>query len=233
MADQARTFAEPILAAIADRPPDYWDDFSDPASGWERGAFVADGWEQGERGYVDGEYFVSAVPVKLRPQEPDRPPTCASGMPSGLRHFSDMVFEIEGRFVEVQDGDWQVQFHRPSSEADNTYTVSFGPEGAGNVFSYVNMWGYVHGEKWGNDLYMRGFPVRMGLETNRLQIVAAGPQIALYVNGEPALFTTDPDFDERYASGEFSLVICNFADTSLEVRWDNLKIWDISDLSLQ
>jgi hypothetical protein len=33
-ADQARAFAEPILAAIADRPPDYEDDFGDPTSGW-------------------------------------------------------------------------------------------------------------------------------------------------------------------------------------------------------
>ena len=53
----------------------------------------------------------------------------------------------------------------------------------------------------------------------------------LYVNGEPALFTTDPDFDERYASGDFALLVCNFADTPLEARWDNLRIWDISDLS--
>jgi hypothetical protein len=226
MAEQTRAFAEPILAAIADRPPDYGDDFSDPASGWERGAFVADGWEQGERDYVDGEYFVSTVPAKLRPQEPDRAPTCASGMPIGLRQFSDMVFEIEGRFVEVQDGGWQVQLFRVS-EADTKYVVAFRPESQVNIFTIVN------GENFSDLAEMRGLPIRGELETNHVKIVAVGPQIALYVNGEPALFGTEPYFDEQHADGgEVSLTVCNSADTPLEARWDNLKIWDISDLSL-
>jgi dipeptidyl aminopeptidase/acylaminoacyl peptidase len=79
---------------------------------------------------------------------------------------------------------------------------------------------------------MRGLPVQAGLEPNRLQILAVGPQIAVYVNGEPALFTTDPNFDERYKSGLFDLVVCNLGDTRMEVRWDNLRIWDISGLQL-
>jgi len=33
-AEQARAFAEPILAAIANRLPDFEDDFSTPGSGW-------------------------------------------------------------------------------------------------------------------------------------------------------------------------------------------------------
>jgi hypothetical protein len=48
---------------------------------------------------------------------------------------------------------------------------------------------------------IQGPLVWAGLEPNRLQIVAVGPQIAVYVNGEPAMFGTDPDFDERYKGG--------------------------------
>jgi hypothetical protein len=52
------------------------------------------------------------------------------------------------------------------------------------------------------------------------------------VNGEPALFGVDPYFGEQHASGMIELVVCNFADTPLEARWDNLRVWDISGLSL-
>jgi hypothetical protein len=137
------------------------------------------------------------------------------------------VLEIEGRFVEIQDGDWSVPF-RILSEADtkHKYIVGFGPESQVNIFTYVN------GEKGSDLAYMRGLPVKGGFETNHLLIVAVGLQVALYVSGEPALFATDPNFDERYKSGPFELVVCNFADTPLEVRWDNLRIWDISDLPL-
>jgi hypothetical protein len=62
--------------------------------------------------------------------------------------------------------------------------------------------------------------------------VAVGARVALYVNGEPALFGVDPYFGEQHASGMIELVVCNFADTPLEARWDNLRVWDISGLSL-
>src|SRR5574341_674292 len=52
-AAQARAFAEPILAAIANRPPDYQDDFSDSKSGWPSATYAA-GERPGEIGYKDG-----------------------------------------------------------------------------------------------------------------------------------------------------------------------------------
>jgi hypothetical protein len=33
-----------------------------------------------------------------------------------------------------------------------------------------------------------------------------------------------------FEKGKTHLAVCNFADTPLEARWDNLRIWDISDL---
>ena len=229
-AEQARAFADPILAAIADRPPDYEDDFSDPASGWSQGAIVdLTGWEEGERGYADGEYYIVAPPAKLRPQMPERPMTCASGWPADLGALSDMVLEVEGRFVEVENGNRHVNFRQwddPDTGLGGKYEVMFEPNG--------NVWiGKVHPTEGHQVLAeMQGLPVQAGLETNRLRIVTVGPRIAVYVNGEPVLFFADPDFDERYQSGPVSLVACNSADTPMEVRWDSLKVWDISGLEL-
>jgi hypothetical protein len=64
-----------------------------------------------------------------------------------------------------------------------------------------------------------------GYETNHLQIVVKGSQIAVFVNGKAGGFATDP-----LDGGRIAFSVCNFADTSLEARWDNLKIWDITDL---
>jgi photosystem II stability/assembly factor-like uncharacterized protein len=228
MTDQARVFAEPILAAIADRPPDLEDDFSDPTSGWERGAYVSpDGWEEGERGYVDGEYFIVAPPAKPRPQHTDTPITCASGFLVNRRSFSDMVLEVEGRFVAVEDGNWHInlrQWQDPTTGMGGKYEVMVFPEGTVEIAKVVSDEGRVLMAQ------LQGPPIRSGLETNRLQIVVVGPQIALYVNGEMALFATDRYFEEQFES-EFSLVVCNEADAPLEARWDNLRVWDISDLS--
>jgi hypothetical protein len=233
VAEQARAFIEPILAAIADRPPDLEDDFSDPASGWERGAIVdPKGWQEGERGYVEGEYYVSAPPAKARPQKPEQPMTCAHGHLISQRSFSDMVLEVEGRFVEVENGNWSVNFrqwHDPATDAEGKYDVLFEPRG----YVRVGKRHFAEGQEGHWTLAeIQGLPVQAGFEPNRLQIVAVGPQIAVYVNGEPALFATDRDFDERYKSGPFDLVVCNEANTPMAARWDNLRIWDISDLSL-
>ena len=67
------------------------------------------------------------------------------------------------------------------------------------------------------------------MKTNRLQIISIGPRIIMYVNGDLALDFTDPDFDERFASGIIRLKNCNQTDQSVEARFDNLSIWDISE----
>lgn len=238
-AEQSRAFAEPILAAIANHPPDFQDDFSDPTSGWESGA-IADqsGWEEGERGYADGEYYITVPAAKLRPQKPDMAMTCAGSHPINQQPYSDMVLEVEGRFVQAGEGNWSVNFrqwHEPATGAEGKYHVMF--ESGVNVRIDKRLFtpsatGAEGQERHWNLSERQGLPVQADSKPNRLQIIAIGPQIAVYVNGEPTLFGTDPNFDEQSGSGLFDLVICNLGDTPMEARWDNLKIWDISDLEL-
>jgi hypothetical protein len=157
------------------------------------------------------------------------PQACAGDHLTSPPSFSDMVLEVEGRFVQVEDSNWHVNFHRwhdPAIDVNGEYKVIFEPNGHVSI-------GKLHSIEGHRNLAdMQGTPARAGFEPNRLQILAVGPQIAVYVNGELALFATDPDYDERYKSGPFDLVVCNQSDTPLEVRWDNLKIWDISALPL-
>jgi hypothetical protein len=220
---QAHAFADPILAAIAERSPNYADDFSNPGSGWEIGTQVNPevGWEEGETGYVDGEYYLKAAPARY--PHGSELMTCKAGGSSSLPWFSDFVVEVDGRFVAVSDGSWMVKLREWSSEspeADGGYSVSVSSTGQLDILRSENHDTISLGRFWPKSL-------KRGYETNRLQIVVRGSQIAVYVNGQVGGFVTDPRPFDR---GRVAFTVCNFGNTSLEARWDNLRIWDISDL---
>jgi hypothetical protein len=59
----AQIFADPILEQIANRPPDYQDDFSDSTSGWETGR-RDDTIMHGSMQYLGGEYVFILDPVR-------------------------------------------------------------------------------------------------------------------------------------------------------------------------
>ena len=212
-ADKARAFAEPILAAIADRPPDYEDDFGDPGSGWPIGP-DPDG---GERGYEDGAYHILAQYDHGIGVWPDHE-----------LWFSDLVLEVDAQFVSGEWGNWDVIFRNWPGTIEQPgnaeYSVSFYPDGAFNVGKSVRS---VHMDLLGYSGHAPTF--EQGFETNHLMIIAQGPQIAFYVNGEPLWFV----YDESSSRGTIELCAASLIDnTTLGMQFDNLRIWDISDLPL-
>jgi TolB protein len=206
-AEQVRAFAEPILAAIAGRAPDFEDDFSDPGSGWPEGEIPE---AQGKQGYSGGEYFIQVSPD-----------TCGTAITNRMPEFSDFVLKIDGRFVSGSEGGcWQVRFR--ISPDDDAYALMLHFSGGLNIDVQLKKGTQIVGT-------FQGPPIQPGLnQTNSLQIVAKGPQIAVVVNGEPLFLVRD----ERLSRGSITLPVCTSGDTPLEVRFDNFKVWDISDLSL-
>ncbi|MFQ6101234.1 MAG: protein kinase [Anaerolineae bacterium] len=205
MADQARTFAEPILAAIAARPPDFEDDFSDPGSGWAIGST-----DQSETGYQDGEYFIIANP-------PSPGVECNCDGVGAVPQVSDFVLEIDGRFISGEMGDWQVKFREGD---EGYYVVLLSSEG------YLDLW---KSEAEEVKLFtLRGPPIGSGDETNRLQVMAKGPWIALYLNGEPIYLA----YDETFSTDGIDLTLCNHGANPVRVHFDNFRVWDITDLAL-
>jgi hypothetical protein len=175
MAEQARAFVEPILAAIASREPTWSDDFSDPGSGWSLRQST-----EGEAGYEGGEYVAVAAPGYV-----------SGGESSLLPEFSDFVLEIEGRFVSGDGGHWGVPLRRWEKQ-------SAVPLGYGVLVTFSGeVWIVRRGvgeEKWTNLTSVREPFIKSGYETNHLLIIAKGPQIALAVNGEWATLVTDPGY---------------------------------------
>ncbi|UCC86696.1 MAG: protein kinase [Anaerolineales bacterium] len=210
-ADQARAFAEPILAAIADRPPDYQDDFSDPASGW-----YSDIWERGETGYKDGTYFVLSTNT-----------SAANGDWFGPA-FSDFVLEVDVQFVSGDAGGFIVilrDWREPNPPPHGFYGISGFLEDSSAVLSRFASPPY---ENFMNLLPIWTAVLKPGYATNHLMAILKGNQMALYVNGQPVGLGSD----DLYSSGSIGLAAGTETDTPLEVRFDNLRVWDISGLTL-
>ncbi|MEW6085852.1 MAG: family 16 glycoside hydrolase [Chloroflexota bacterium] len=201
-AEQARAFAEPILQAIANRPPDYEYDFNEPENGWISGME-----ESNTRGYVDGEYFVTVKP------------NGGTGAGPGKDFlFSDFVAEVDARILKATNpGGWGFIFREQPFPQSFRYHINFNSSGLSlflNTGSYTDLF------------YLQGAPVQPAPGTNHLLVIAKGPNIAIYVNGEPVTVVSD----STLPSGIVSLGI-HAGEQETEVRFDNFKIWDITDLT--
>ncbi len=213
-ASQAREFAEPILAAIANKPPTWNDDFGDPGSGWLIGSS-----ERGNWGYKDGAYAIVANHKKYVKDQ-----HCCDSYSERMPPFSDFVLEVEGTFVSGESGQWGVILRdkeQPSFAEPNWghYGLMFDVRGF-HMFRYLNNGDANLGDSIPS-FYKRGYVM------NRLQVIAQGPRIAIYLNGEPLWFVTDSSLSK----GLIRLRGMSSADTPLRVQFDNLKVWDISNLS--
>ncbi|MBN1937914.1 MAG: protein kinase [Anaerolineae bacterium] len=208
-ADLARAFAEPILAAIANRTPDYEDEFDDPTSGWPTGATAG----EDEWGYQEGAYAISSrgcIGVNLNQE----------------RYFSDFVLEVKGKFVSGDWGAWHVLFRDSPGTIAWPYLIHYGvgfyPNGGFRV------WEHNDGEQINlMDEFGQATNFSQGFATNRLTLVVRGTRIAVYTNGEPAWIAEDTSSDQ----GKIQLGVCSSDASLLKVHFDDLKLWDISDLA--
>jgi polar amino acid transport system substrate-binding protein len=217
-AEQAEAFAEPILAAIADRPPDYQDAFSDPESGWPIGLDIYASW-----GYENGAYFIQVPPIR----------SITSGAPcidsgSDIKPlFSDFVLEVEAQVGDYEWGTWHTCFRYLPETLEQLgptfYCVDFSPDGVSNLYKNIDSAPTSLVQSPSISSFDFGTP-------NHLMIIAHGPQIAIYMNGEPVTLVYDEP--SRRARISLELGACNGADVLIRVYFDNLKVWDITNLPL-
>lgn len=201
-AEEARAFAEPILTAITNRPPDYDYDFSEPEDGWITGS---DG--NSTRKYVDGEYVVIVEPNQ------------GTGAGPGKDFlFSDFVTEVNARIISAADpGGWGFIFREQPFPQSSRYHINFDNIGLSlflDTGSYTDLF------------HLQGAPVQPAPEMNHLLVIAKGPTVAIYVNDEPVTVVQDTTL----SSGIVSLGI-HAGDQETEVHIDDFKIWDISELT--
>jgi protocatechuate 3,4-dioxygenase beta subunit len=216
-APEMRAFAQPILDSIADRPPDFEDSFRDPESGWPSASTASgDQW-----GYLDDGYSISITHSYRNPiGDP-----CVDVGSGSLPEPTDFVLEVDVELAFGEKGNWHMFFRNLPPRADlyesAQYLASFLPDGSFDVTRASNGTSFVlmQGE------YSTPLDQRSGAD--RFTIVAQGSQMAIYVNGEPLWYGRD----ESAQGGQLALAFgaCSEADTTFHVRFDNLKVWDLSD----
>jgi len=101
------------------------------------------------------------------------------------------------------------------------YGMKFSPGGRASIFKWIAP---ISTGLGGRDVTN----FKQELETNHLEIIAQGPQIAAYMNGELLWFV----HDESLSTGRIVLRGSTITDSSFRVQFDNLRVWDISDLAL-
>jgi len=194
------SFFGSALNSIADKTPDYEDDFSNPASGWP-----TDQNSNGESGYMDGEYLISSNY------------DCYGSSPPTDRLFSDFVVEMDVRFINQVEGPAMILFR---DNASASYGANLSPMGWFNFHKNVNG---IHIELLGTKVPESSF---QAWDTPKhLTLIARQDRMALYVNGNLIIAQSDTSSSQ----GTFHFGVCS--STSLHTSIDNLKIWDISDLS--
>jgi hypothetical protein len=221
----ATDFAQPILNAIEHQTPRFQDDFSDGNSNWaigKQGENLGPATPLptpnpgqravGETGYVEGEYFTTAEPN-----------SCLGGTNSRIGEVQDFVAEFDARFASGVDGGWNFQF-RINGDRLYAFGVAITPSYFGGQKCESGMCGKEFGTYSGSQ-------IKGGSEWNHMVFIVRSAVIAVYANGMPIVYVEDKAFSEKFKTGTFSLSVCNnTGNVPVETRWDNLKIWDISDL---
>lgn len=216
-------FAEPILKSISVRPPDYEDDFSDSGSGWPVGPIPLqdrndDKFGLGESGYLDGEYYIETLPSHSNLVE------CAA-----VPVMNNLVMEIDVRFLSVDSGGFQIHFRHWNSNWAELDT----DEWHGYMVNLMSFREIVVSH------YNQDLVTDLGVEPTyqscrefcRLLIIAEGPEIAVYLNGNPVFYAFDEEFEQYKGPGYLNLISANFTDKMTQViHIDNFRLWDISAL---
>lgn len=176
----------------------YEDDFSNPNSGWD----VYNDTE-GVTDYANGAYKI-AVNVNSMYY-----------WANPYKSFDDVIVEVEAQKTAGGD-DMQYGLICRHQDVDNWYTLIVSADGfaairkkyQGGELDFITDWVEVPSLNTGN-------------ATNLLRAECVGSRLALYVNGELAIETTDSDF----AAGDVGLMAGTFENAnSTEVLFDNFVV---------
>jgi hypothetical protein len=157
-------FAEPILAAIGGRTPDFQDDFSMRAGGWIQEYCLA---PAGRWKYVDGEMVVSDCGISLKVW------------------YTDFVAEMDARFLPGSSTDpnnqWTYHYRFvDSSDVGSPYWFAFKYSGHVEVGiqEIDRTWEYT------------GLldAARSGLSVNHVLVIVKDETVALFVNDQPTYY---------------------------------------------
>jgi hypothetical protein len=189
-------FARPMLDAVADRNPDFTDDFSAGNRGWTcRSAGLS--WD----GLSDGVMRLDDTLSEY----------CSLG---SIKSIKDFILEVDARLTEGdKDSRLIIFIHNRSS--DEFFHIL--------INSVKNEWEW--GKVWlggGLSDYYAG-NVSPPDEWTHVLVIARGSQVAIFSNDTPVAYYDDPDF--MMSDNAFSNFLACGGDVPTVCEFDNLNFW--------
>ncbi len=177
--------------------PLFYDDFSDPSSGWDEGSD-----EDIEYGYYDGEYYILV-----------KKPSWVAWSTAG-QTFTDFRLEVDTLKVTGPDNnDFGVIVRY--LDGDNFYRFRISSDGYYAVVKLTN------GE-WESLVDWTASPhIKQGEGTNHITLMAQGSNFSFYVNGKHLVDVEDTSL----AEGDIGLFAGTFEEAGVEIHFDNLEVW--------
>ena len=178
--------------------PDYFDDFSNPASGWPIGED-----DDLRTEYLDGEY--RTLTKNNRIMYPFAAPTCDR---------VNYVLEVDARWVGALGESYGLIFGITGSPAE-FYLF--------HMSSFSMKYELLHFDD-GNKIVQRSFSdaINPGTAVNHLKVIRDGDQITLEVNGETLATVTDDKFSGMTGVG--ILTSPYRGEPTSDARYDNFSV---------
>jgi len=211
-------FAAPILVAIADRPPDFEDDFSFAGKGWQS-------YESPYSSILDGVLKIS-VPVGETSN-----PGNTSWVGENNSHLSglDFVFQMDVRAKSLPPDSGTGIIFRFLDD----YKTTSSPQGyfTFDLFPSLGEWRIVdHHTEVENPSIAQGKSNAVTLEQwMKIRIIARGSTFAVYLNDQPLSYFVN----DLHPMGTTSFFAGNGTGISagdIQVEFDNVKFWNLANV---
>ncbi|MCJ7707022.1 MAG: hypothetical protein MUO38_05325, partial [Anaerolineales bacterium] len=202
-------FAEPILQAIEGRTPVFEDDFSTFDADWVP-------WPQEGVDWIDGAMRFTVTSGNLSLGRPR----------GGFAHFV-FQFDIIPRRLNVSDEVGSVFRHGGQDDSESWEAFMISP---GDGTSGGDRWSWYRDPGASGEpivLESGELPILRLSEPTRVTVIASRDEAAVYLNGQPVAYRDD----STMRGGWHPLFLSSVSGLS-EVEFDNVRFWDISDLSL-
>lgn len=188
--------------------------------------FSAPGWLEFDRddfstSYVDRAYELSIKPSGF---------STAFGLNPSLGPLTDFYFEIETQAYGPADNGYGIRF-REQEAGFYEFIVSSG--GTGSSGEPISSGGTFSIDKFADGSFERIVPFKSETpsivqgdgELNVLGVLALGPEISIYINGQEVASFSDPD----HPTGGISLRLNPYFEGGSRTLFDNAAVWVPAD----
>jgi hypothetical protein len=201
-------FAEPILQAIEGRTPVFEDDFSTFDEDWVP-------WPQEGADCIDGAMRFTVTSGNL-----------SLGRPREIAHFV-FQFDIIPRRLNVSDEVGSIFRHGGTEDSESWEAFMISPGGG---TSGGDRWSWIRDPGASGEpivLESGELPILHFSEPTRVTVIASRDEAAVYLNGQPVAYR-----DDSTMRGEWHTLFLSSVSGVSEVEFDNVRFWDITDLTI-